>query len=174
MSEKLFTVGKIVNTHGIRGEIKVVPHTDFAEQRFASKSELFIVPAKGGTPLPVTVETSRFHKNMYIIKLKEFNGINEVEKFKDNLLKISKDLQEELPENEYYFHEIIGCRVVTDDEPAEELGTITEILTPGANDVWVVKSPTGKEILLPSIPDVVLDVDKNAKLVRVHLMEGLL
>lgn len=174
MSEKLFTVGKIVNTHGIRGEIKVVPHTDFAEQRFASKSSLFIVPAKGGRPLPVTVESSRFHKNMYIIKLKEFHGINEVEKFKDSLLKISEELQEELPENEYYFHEIIGCRVITDDEPAEELGIISEILTPGANDVWVVKTPEGKEILLPSIPDVVLDVDKNAKLIRVHLMEGLL
>lgn len=174
MSEKLFTVGKVVNTHGIRGEVKVVPHTDFAEQRFASKSLLYIVSAKGGRPLPVTVESSRFHKNMYVIKFKEINGISEAEKYKGSLLKISEELQEELPENEYYFHEIIGCRVVTDDEPAEELGTITEILTPGANDVWVVKTPKGKEILIPSIPDVVLDVDKTAKIVRVHLMEGLL
>ncbi|UNK16735.1 ribosome maturation factor RimM [Paenibacillus sp. N3/727] len=174
MSEKLFTVGKIVNTHGIRGEIKVVPHTDFAEQRFASKSQLFIVSPKGGRPVPVTVESSRFHKNMYVIKFKEISGINEAEKYKESLLKISEELQEELPENEYYFHEIIGCRVITDDEPAEELGTITEILTPGANDVWVVKTSEGTEILLPSIPDVVLDVDKASKIVRVHLMEGLL
>ncbi|MFC7679759.1 ribosome maturation factor RimM [Paenibacillus sp. GCM10028914] len=174
MSEKLFTVGKIVNTHGIRGEVKVIPHTDFAEQRFAKKSSLYIVPSKGGKPIPVTVETSRFHKNMYIIKFTEISGINEAEKYKESLLKISEDLQEELPDNEYYFHEIIGCRVVTDDEPAEELGIISEILTPGANDVWVVKTPKGNEILLPSIPDVVLDVDKSAKLVRVHLMEGLL
>lgn len=174
MSQKLITVGKIVNTHGIRGEIKVMPHTDFAEQRFAKNSPLFIIPSKGGAPIPVTVESSRLHKTMYIIKLKEIANINDAEKYKESLLKISEDLQEELPDNEYYFHEIIGCRVVTDDEPAEELGTITEILTPGANDVWVVKTPKGKEILLPSIPDVILDVDKKAKVVRVHLMEGLL
>lgn len=174
MSEKLYTVGTIVNTHGIRGEVKVVPHTDFAEQRFAKKSQLFIVPSKGGKTVPVTVESSRFHKNMYFIKFMEISGINEAEKYKESLLKISEVLQEDLPENEYYFHEIIGCRVITDDEPAEELGTITEILTPGANDVWVVTTPKGKEILLPSIPDVVLDVDKESKMVRVHLMEGLL
>jgi len=173
MSEKLFTVGKIVNTHGIRGEVKVVPHTDFAEQRFAPKSKLFIVTEKGGKT-EVTIETSRFHKNMYILKFKELHGINEAEKYKGSLLKITADLQEELPEDEYYFHEIIGCKVMTDEDPAEELGTITEILTPGANDVWVVKTPQGKEVLLPAIPDVVLDVDKEAKLVRVHLMEGLL
>ena len=174
MSQPLFTVGKIVNTHGVRGEIKVLPHTDFAEQRFAKNSPLLIVSPKGGAPVPVTVESSRFHKNMYILKLKEIADINEAEKYKDSLLKITADLQEELPEDEYYFHEIIGCRVVTDDDPAEELGTITEILTPGANDVWVVKTPQGKEILLPSIPDVILDVDKEARLVKVHLMEGLL
>ncbi|WP_106766100.1 ribosome maturation factor RimM [Paenibacillus faecalis] len=174
MSEKLYTVGEIVNTHGIRGEVKVVSHTDFAEQRFAKKSQLFIVPPNGGKPVPVTVETSRLHKNMYIIKFMEISGINEAEKYKKSLLKISEELQEKLPENEYYFHEIIGCRVMTDDEPAEELGIITEILTPGANDVWVVKTPKGKEILLPSIPEVVLDVDKESRVVRVHLMEGLL
>ncbi|KOP67610.1 16S rRNA processing protein RimM [Bacillus sp. FJAT-18019] len=173
MSEKLFTVGKIVNTHGIRGEVKVVPHTDFADQRFAAKSKLYLVTEKGGK-MDVTVEASRFHKNMYILKFKELHGINEVEKYKGSLLKITADLQEELPENEYYFHEIIGCKVMTDEDPAEELGTISEILTPGANDVWVVKTPQGKEVLLPAIPDVVLDVDKEAKLVRVHLMEGLL
>ncbi len=173
MSEKLFTVGKIVNTHGIRGEVKVMPHTDFADQRFAVKSKLFIVPDKGSM-IEATVDTSRSHKNMYVLKFKELHGINDAEKYKGSLLKIKADLQEELPDNEYYFHEIIGCKVLTDDEPAEELGTISEILTPGANDVWVVKTPQGKEVLLPAIPDVVLDVDKEAKLVRVHLMEGLL
>ncbi|MGG4341687.1 ribosome maturation factor RimM [Paenibacillus lautus] len=173
MSEKLLTVGKIVNTHGIRGEVKIMPHTDFADQRFAPKSQLYIVPDKG-SKIEVTVDTSRFHKNMYIVKFKELHGINDAEKYKGSLLKITADLQEELPENEYYFHEIIGCKVMTDEDPAEELGLITEILTPGANDVWVVKTPEGKEVLLPAIPDVVLDVDKESKLVRVHLMEGLL
>ncbi|GAB6931532.1 ribosome maturation factor RimM [Paenibacillus sp. JCM 10914] len=173
MAEQLLTVGKIVNTHGIRGELKVMPHTDFAEQRFAVKSKLHVVPDKGNA-LQVTVETSRFHKNMYVLKFKELQNINEAEKYKGALLKIPAEMQEDLPDNEYYFHEIIGCKVWTDDEPAEELGTVSEILTPGANDVWVVKTPKGKEILLPAIPDVVLDVNKEEKLIRVHLMEGLI
>jgi 16S rRNA processing protein RimM len=78
----------------------------------------------------------------------------------------------ELEENEYYFHQIVGCSVITDE--GETLGTITEILTPGANDVWVVKTPAGKEILLPVIDDVVLDVDVDQQQVKIHLMEGLL
>ncbi|MBO2942754.1 ribosome maturation factor RimM [Paenibacillus sp. F411] len=174
MAPKLFTVGKIVNTHGIKGELKVVSHSDFAEQRFAKNSQLYIVSPRGGAPLPVTVDTSRVHKNMYMVKFKEIDGINEAEKYKESLLKIDEALQEELPDNEYYFHEIIGCKVITDEDPPQELGVITEILTPGANDVWVVKTPNGKELLLPSIPDVVLEVDKTSKQVRVHLMEGLL
>lgn len=173
MSEKLFTVGKIVNTHGIRGEVKVMPHTDFADQRFAPKSQLYIVPEKG-SKIEVTVDTSRFHKTCISLSSKSRDGINDAEKYKGSPLKITPDLQEELPEDEYYFHEIIGRKVLTDEDPAEELGTISEILTPGANDVWVVRTPQGKEILLPAIPDVVLDVDMEAKLVRVHLMEGLL
>jgi len=112
------------------------------------------------------------HKNMYIVRLKEYGNINEVEKFKGGIAKVSKENLAELEENEYYFHQIVGCTVVT--EEGENLGTISEILTPGANDVWVVKTAAGKEILLPVIDDVVLDVDVNEKLVKVHLMEGLL
>ncbi|MWV43580.1 ribosome maturation factor RimM [Paenibacillus sp. HJL G12] len=172
MPQQLMNVGKIVNTHGIKGEIKVLPHTDFPEIRFAKDSELLIVPADGKAPLPVTVQSSRFHKNMYIVKLEGYEHINEVEKFKGSMLKVTQDDLVELPDDEYYFHQIVGCHVVTDED--KDLGVITEILTPGANDVWVVKSSDGKSILIPYIDDVVLDVNVKDKKVRVHLMEGLL
>ncbi|WP_442600970.1 ribosome maturation factor RimM [Paenibacillus sp. KN14-4R] len=171
MSEPLYTVGEIVNTHGIRGELKVVPHTDFADQRFASGNQLIIVDVKG-TQTPVVVQSSRLHKKTYIITLKDFNNINLVEKFKGSLLKIAASEQEELEEDEYYYHEIIGCAVVT--EQGETLGTIKEILSPGANDVWVVKRPMGKDLLLPVIDEVILDVNVDEKKVIVYLMEGLL
>jgi 16S rRNA processing protein RimM len=172
MTEKLYTVGKIVNTHGIRGELKIVPQTDFPEERFAKGSQLLFIDPENYTRLPVTVESSRYHKNMYIIHFKGFTNINEVEKYKGWLLKVEEKFLSDLDEDEFYHHEIVGCTVITDE--GQELGTITEILSPGANDVWVVKPKSGKELLLPYIDDVVLNVDVEQKKVTVHILEGLL
>ncbi|MGG1633609.1 ribosome maturation factor RimM [Paenibacillus sp. FSL A5-0031] len=174
MNEKWFTVGKVVNTHGIRGELKILSQTDFAEDRFASGNKLLMVNEESGASLEVKVISSRANKNVYILKLEGFTDINAVEKYKGWVLKISADQQLELEEGEYYYHEIIGCRVVT--EEGEELGTISEILSPGANDVWVVDRPkgSGKQLLLPVIDDVLVNVDTKEKIVTVHLMEGLI
>lgn len=174
MNEKWFTVGKVVNTHGIRGELKILSQTDFAEDRFASGNKLLMVNEESGATLEVKVISSRANKNVYILKLEGFTDINAVEKYKGWVLKISADQQLELEEGEYYYHEIIGCRVVT--EEGEELGTISEILSPGANDVWVVDRPkgSGKQLLLPVIDDVLVNVDTKEKIVTVHLMEGLI
>ncbi|GAB6988884.1 ribosome maturation factor RimM [Paenibacillus pini] len=172
MADKLYKVGKIVNTHGIKGEIKVLSITDFPEVRFAAGGRLLIIPADGGSSIPITIESSRLHKNMYILKLKGYQNINEVEKYKGSMLKVEESELLELPENEYYIFEIVGCKVVTDE--ARELGVIKEVLSPGSNDVWVVQPESGKDILIPVIDEVVLDVDVKNKLVTIHLMEGLL
>ncbi len=172
MADQWFTVGEIVNTQGIRGELKVVPHTDFAEQRFAPGSKLSL--QKEGTPggFQVEVQSSRSHKNVYIVKLKGYENINEVEKFKGYLMKVSDSQREPLAKGEFYYTDIIGSEVVT--EEGESLGLVTEILRPGANDVWAVELKDGKELLLPYIDDVVLDVNVRAKRVTVRLMEGLM
>lgn len=170
MTEKLVTVGKVVNSHGIRGELKIVPETDFPE-RFDVGNSLIIVDSQN-KQTPVTVKTSRLHKNVFIVLFSQFSNINDVEKFKGSLLKIEAKDQKPLEEGEYYYHEIIGCKVITEDE--QELGLISEILTPGANDVWVVSLPKGKQLLLPVIDDVILKVDIPNKTIRIHLMEGLL
>ncbi|MGG1616938.1 ribosome maturation factor RimM [Paenibacillus sp. NRS-1782] len=170
--QQFFNVGKIVNTHGIRGELKILATTDFPEDRFDKGSELLIIPVDGKAPIPVTVETARFQKNMVVAKFKEYHNINDVEKYKGSLLKVSAERLGELEENEFYFHEVVGLEVVTED--GEKLGVVKEILTPGANDVWVVTMPDGKELLLPYIEDVILDVNVPEKRVTVRLMEGLL
>lgn len=174
MNGKWYTVGKLVNTHGIRGDVKVLPQTDFPELRFAPGSKLMLVNEETGDHLQVKVTSSRLQKNVYIIKLEGFQNINEIERYKGWSLKISEADQGKLDEGEYYYHEIIGCRVLTED--GEELGEITDILSPGANDVWVVKGtkPKAKEILLPVIDDVVLKVEPSDKLVTVRLLEGLI
>jgi 16S rRNA processing protein RimM len=174
MNEKWFTVGKVVNTHGLRGELKVLSQTDFAESRFAPGSRLLLKNEQSGASLEVQIVSSRAQKNVYIIKLDGLNDINLVEKYKGWTLMVSEQDREELEEGEYYYHEIIGCRVVT--EEGEELGLISDILSPGANDVWVVDRPKGKgaQVLLPVIDDVLIRVDKQERLITVRLLEGLI
>lgn len=171
MTEKLFNVGKIVNTHGIRGELKILSQTDFPDLRFSKGSELLFVDPDGRQKITASVESAREHKGMFIVRFKEWDNINQAEKYKGWSVKVDEENLAELEEDEYYFHEIVGCAVVTED--GRELGIIKEILTPGANHVWVVKQPKGRDILLPVIDEVILDVDVEAKRVTVELMEGL-
>jgi 16S rRNA processing protein RimM len=172
LAEQWYTAGKLVNTHGIKGEVKILSQTDFPDIRFAPGSLLSLHDPQASVRLPVEVAASREHKGMYIVRLKGYNNINEVEKYKGWTVHVSGADLVDLEEGEYYYHEIIGCRVVTDD--GEELGTISEILSPGANDVWVVDRPKGKQLLLPVIDEVLLDVDVQEKRVTVRLMEGLI
>lgn len=170
--ERMLNVGKIVNTHGVRGEIKIWPQTDFPDVRFRKGSRLLAYPPEKGEPIEVEVQSAREQNNLFYLKLTGFDNINDVEKFKGWELKVSGEDRVPLEEGEYYVRDIVGCSVVT--EEGETLGTIADILSPGANDVWVVKRPKGKELLLPVIDDVVLDVDTAGKTVKVRLMEGLL
>jgi 16S rRNA processing protein RimM len=172
MDTNLYTVGKVVNTHGIKGEVKVITQTDFPDVRFAKGSSLLLFDPQPATTVAVAVEHARQHKNSYIVKFAGLDHINEVEKYKGWLLKVTEQDLVPLAEDEYYYHEIVGCTVTTED--GDELGQISEVLSPGANDVWVVNRPKGKPVLIPVIDDVVLDVDISRKMVQIRLMEGLL
>lgn len=169
---KWFNVGKIVNTHGIKGEVRVISRTDFVEERYKKGSKLYIFMENAQEPIEVIVANHRQHKNFDLLTFEGYQNVNDVEKFKGSLIKIDETQLTELDEGEYYFHEIIGCTVKTDD--GEEIGKITEILTPGANDVWVVKGKNGKEILIPYIDEVILTIDVDEKIITIHPMEGLL
>ncbi|HJA22231.1 ribosome maturation factor RimM [Limosilactobacillus panis] len=166
---KLYNVGKIVNTHGIRGEVRVIPTTDFIDQRFAPQQKLYLQTT--GEPLELTVEKARQHKGFVLVKFVGYDNINDVERFRDHELQVSGDDQQPLEDGQYYYHQIIGLTVKTAD--GQELGTIKEILSPGANDVWVVQRPGKQDLLLPVIDDVVKQVDLDNGQVLVELMEGL-
>ena len=170
--EKWFNVGKIVNTHGIRGEVRVISKTDFPEQRYKVGNVLYLFMPGSKQPIELTVKTHRTHKNFNLLTFEGFENINEVEKFRDGILKVPESQLSELDEDEFYYHEVIGCHVVTTE--GLELGKVTEILSPGANDVWVIKSSKGKEILIPYIEDVVKKVDVKEKVILIEPMEGLL
>ncbi|WP_440706508.1 ribosome maturation factor RimM [Heyndrickxia oleronia] len=168
---KWFNVGKIVNTHGLGGEVRVISKTDFAEERYKKGNILYLF-LNDHTPIQLTVKTHRTHKNFDLLTFEGYNNINEVEPWKNGILKISEEQLTSLDEGEFYFHEIVGCKVFSTD--GEEIGIVKEILTPGANDVWVVKGGNGKEYLIPYIDDVVKSVNVKDKLITIELMEGLL
>ncbi|MCX7568468.1 ribosome maturation factor RimM [Tumebacillus sp. DT12] len=170
--KKLILVGHLVNTQGVRGEVRVISRTDFDDVRFKKGSKLWLVHEKFPKPVQLTVETSRPHKQFILLTLEGHFSISDVEKYKGGDLMVEEDDLVKLPENTYYIYQLIGCQVVTDE--GQELGVLKEVLQPGANDVYVVKPPKGKDILLPVIPDCVLDVDVQNKKIVVHIMPGLL
>jgi 16S rRNA processing protein RimM len=172
---KWFNVGKIVNTHGVRGEVRVISKTDFPEVRYQKGNVLYLEQSERQEKLPLTITSYRKHKQFDLLTFEGYENINQVEAFKGGLLKISEDQlsEEHLSEGEFFYHQIIGCVVFTDE--GEELGKVTEILSPGANDVWVVQpEKSKKQLLIPYIDEVVKEVDINAEKIIIHVIEGLL
>lgn len=167
---EFYHVGKIVNTHGIRGEVKVVATTDFPDARFKKGAELVVLTS---TPTPVTVASHRVHKGMDLLTFKDYGNINDVLQFKGQMLGVREDALEDAPldDNEFFYKDIIGMTVQTED--GNVVGTISEILSPGANDVWVVKRKGKQDLLLPYIESVVLTVNVAAKTTTVRIPEGL-
>lgn len=172
MSDPLILVGQLVNTQGIRGEVRVISRTDFPETRFKKGAELLLVHEDIPQPIVLVVESSRPHKGFILVKFVGFDNINQVERFKGGELKVLKSELIDLPEDIYYIHDLIGSKVV--EENGNELGILKEVLQPGANDVYVVKPPRGKDILLPVIRSCILEVRIKDRLVIVRIPEGLL
>ena len=165
-----FNVGKIVNTQGLQGELRVLSVTDFSEERFKKGSRLSIFDDKNQFVMEVEIASHRKQKNFDIVKFKGLYHINDVEKYKGCSLKVAEEDLAVLEEDEFYYHEIIGLDVY---EGEQLIGQIKEILQPGANDVWVVARKGKRDLLLPYIPPVILKVDIPNGRVEVDIMEGL-
>lgn len=170
MTEKMFNVGKIINTHGIRGEVKVLRISDF-DERFEVGGTLFLV-RENEASVELEIDSHRVHKGFDLLQFKGIDNISDVEHYKGAFLRITEDQLTDLEEDEYYYHEIIGCDVYLNS--GEKLGVIREILSPGANDVWVMKQEKGKDVLIPYIEEVVKQIDVAANKVIIEPMEGLL
>ena len=167
--EQFLRVGVISSTHGIRGEVKVYPTTDDPE-RFLELDEVILDTGREHKILEI--EGVKFFKNQVILKFKGYDNINDSEKYLKKDLLVDREHAVELGENENFIADLIDMEVVTDE--GKVLGTLTDVIETGANDVYAVKTPEGKEILLPAIRDCILDVDVDEKRMTVHVMEGLL
>ena len=166
--KEYFEIGQIVNTSGLKGEIKVKPFTDDIK-KFNNLKTIYVSIKKELKEFEI--ERVRFSKNMVFLKLKGINTIEEAENYRNLYLKIKRDKDERLEEGVYYVVDLIGCTVYSDEN--QELGKVDDVFSTGSNDVYVVKDEVGKQILLPAIKEVIKSVDIENKKIIVHLLEGL-
>jgi 16S rRNA processing protein RimM len=167
--ENMLRVGVVTSTHGVRGEVKVFPTTDDAK-RFKKLKTVILDTGKGQTALEI--EQVKFFKNMVILKFKGYDNINDVETWRQKDLLITREQAVALKPDEYFITDLIGLQV--NDDEGNEVGTIKDVLETGANDVYVVALPNGKELLLPAIKDCILNVDMENGEMTVHILDGLM
>ena len=163
-----FRVGVITGTHGLRGEVKVYPTTD-DPARFLDLEQVILETEREKRVLKL--RSVKFFKKFVILGFEGMDRIEDVERLKGAELLIPREDAYELEEGEYFIPDLLGLKVVTDD--ARELGVIRDVIETGANNVYVVKNEDGKEILIPAIPQCILEVSLEEGRMTVHLLPGL-
>lgn len=171
MSENLLIIGEITGTHGVRGDISVFPLTDDIT-RFQKLKECVVTDKTGKVIREVNCIGVKYAKNRPILNLKEINDMDAATLLKGKNLCVTRQNAVALPDNAYFICDIIGC--VAFDDTDTMLGEITDVITTGANDVYVIKREGRKDLLVPAIRNVIKSVDTVAKTVIVSIPEGLI
>lgn len=168
--EKNFEIGRIVNTQGLKGDVRVVPTTD-DQKRFELLKSVIIEQKKGSIEL--NIERVSYNKKFVIIKFKEINDMTAAENLKNTIITIPPSLALPLNEDEYYIRDLYEMNVETED--GENLGVLKDIIHTGANDVYIIKNndATIKDLLIPAIKQCIIKVDKTNNKMIVRLMKGL-
>ncbi len=169
MEQQYITIGEITAPYGYHGDLRVRPLTDFP-QRFKSLGRVFV--NKAGQLLERAVERTAVQQGQIVLKLAGIDSPEQVKQFRGSLLQVPREELWPLEEGAYYQFEIIGLRVVTVDGQA--LGEISEILTTGGNDVYVVRDGTGQECLVPALRTIVREIDTSAGRMVIDPPPGLL
>ena len=153
--KEILRVGKIVNTHGLKGEVKVIPLTDDPKRY----NELEFVLIDG---IRRNIEGCKYQKDRVIVKVEGINSIEEAEKYKNKYMEIPREYAVPLEEDTYYIADIIGCMVY--DTEGKDLGEVYDVIQTKNNDVYWIRKP--KELLIPVLLDIVTDIDvENKKII---------
>lgn len=168
MSNDKTRIGKILNAHGVRGELKVEPLTD-DPTRYYLLDEVYLEDRNKNYTV-YDIERVRLHKDTVLVKLYDVDDMDAAKALKNQYLAIDKSDRMPLEEGAYYIDDLIGIVVY---EGEEKIGVITDVLQPGANDVYVVEQSPTREILIPAVKSVILGVDLDAGRMEVELPKGL-
>ena len=161
-------VGKIINSHGIRGEVKVYPFTndiirfDFLKLAYIGESKIL-----------VNIESVKYHKGIVILKFKEYNDINDILKYKDSYIFVDDENRIILPKNHYFIYDLIGCNVV--DTKGNSIGILKDVLQEYSNDVYVIKDKNeSNEYFISAVKKFIKDINIKEKLIIIDPIEGLI
>ena len=167
--QKRLEIGQIINTFGIKGEVKVFPLTDDIK-RFDDLETVYVKTKKESQLY--NIESIKYHKNFVLIKFKGINTVEQAEKLRNSYLEVDREQAIPLNEGEYFIADLIGLEVYSDE--GKLIGKVDDIYNTGANDIYVVKDDLGKQTLLPGIKDVIKNVDLEKGQIIVHLIPGLI
>lgn len=162
-------IGEIVNTHGVRGEVKVLPLTD-SQDRFDALKWVYL--DSNGSLKKQDIEGVKHIKGTVILKLKGIDSVEAAEALKGFFLLVDRENAVSLPSGSYFICDILGSDVR--DLSGVSLGKLTEVLHTGSNDVYVVKDGEGRELLLPALKSVIREVSVEEGIIKVVIPEGLL
>ncbi len=165
---EFLAVGKLRRPHGLHGEILMSVWTDFPNRL---KPGLAIYVGKNHTLR--TIRSVRWHRDDMLIAFEDITDRDQAGIFRNQLMMVRSDDRPALPDGEFYQHQLLGMRVIQ-EEGDLLLGTLTEIIETGANDVYIVRAAGGREILLPAIESVIVNIDIEHKEIHVKLLPGLL
>ena len=161
---KLIRIGKIVNTQGLKGDVRIYPDTDYVE-RFEELEYLYIE----GLKEKFYIEKVRYKKNLAIVKFEGYDHINEIEKYKNKIVYTEKL---ELEEGAHYVEDLLGMSVV--DEEKGEIGVLKDVIQNPAHDIYLVRTTDNKDVMIPVVDAFVKDIDAEKRIIHVTLIEGLL
>ena len=160
-------VGKIINTHGVRGEVRVYPYTHDIK-RFSYLYYVYI----GEEKIKVELDKVRYHKGAIIIKFLDYDNINQVLPFKGEYIYVDEENKIVLPDNYYFIQDLMGCEVV--DMAGNKIGYVDDILQYSANDIYLVKGKNNKEYLIPAVGEFVKDINIRDKRIVINPIEGMI
>ena len=158
-------IGKIVSAVGLKGELKVYNYSDRPDI-YEDTPSIYV------DDVLMPVRSVRQQKNMIVLGLEGINDRDAAERARGSLLYVTEDDLPELPEGEYYIRDLIGMEAVTDD--GAHLGKVTDVIQNTAQDIFEVETDDGRQVLIPKVPEFVLDIDPDSRRVTLHLIEGML
>jgi len=169
----MVTIGRVLGAHGVRGEIKILPLTDFP-QRFLGMTRLEVYRPAGRLIATLTVKSLRFHeaKGLFLVETGEVVDRDGAEALKSAVVMVKASERVPLPEGSFWVEDVIGLRVVSADK-GEEIGKVEAVLPTGAHDVYSVRTPQGKVRMIPAVREVVLRILPEEGIMEVRPLEGL-